>query len=152
MRWTKRRWLRKQAEKLVDKIDPKNGHKMIQQMESKLLGKREQIGRIIKPQISIQPLDAQQRLKLKYQDYTMNDNETAMEIASYMTTIGTKDNPGYRKGLSSSRQLSRELDEEFDFKKRDVDPNVHQRAMQQLTSKWTLDEIHHALYSCKNNG
>ena len=90
-------------------------------------------------------------MKLRYIDYTKSDQETVTEIAAYMTTIGTKDNPGYRDELLSSRSTARELDAAYDLKHRKIDTSTHREAVHKLTTKWTLDEFKYALKCCRNN-
>ena len=54
-------------------MQTQNWHQHPRQMEQQLLGSKEKIGGLIKPNISAQPLDDQRRLQLKCNDYTMND-------------------------------------------------------------------------------
>ena len=151
IRWAKRQWLQQKANQLVDKINPRNWYNILKQMENKILNKNDKIGRIIKPAVSVQQLNNKERMKLKYTDYTKNDKETAEEIANYMITIGTKENPAYNKQLASSREIARRFDQEFDLKNRNIDQVKYQQELHKLTQKWNLDEIKYALNCCKNN-
>ena len=148
IRMAKRKWLMKQADKMVDKMDTGRWYQTLKQMEDKILNHSERIGRIIKPDVSIKQLDDQQRLKLSNKDYKKNDEETANEVARYMTTIGTNENPGYQNTLLSSRDLARQFDTEFDFKNRNIKADKHKKEMYRLTEEWKMDELLHALHCC----